>query len=342
MFKSVSTLCKQLINGTIQNMKVHIFRPPPSTDLEILMENLDPGIELTIGEEIPDPAEYHILIDGMPKREFVEASPNLKVLVIPWAGLPDPTRELMREFPEITVHNLHHNAAPAAETALALLFAAAKFVIPYDREMRTHNWAPRYERTKSMLLWGKTALILGYGAIGQHVGQVLSAMQMRILGVRRNPEARSDDVAEIYGLEALPQLLPQADVLIIALPLTPETEGLIGEKELALMPRGAVLVNVGRGPIVEAEALFNSLREEHLRGAGLDVWYNYPPDSDPHSPVPPAVFPFHELENVVMSPHRGGGSEDTGKLRMLHLAELLNTAARGEPLPNRVDLQAGY
>jgi phosphoglycerate dehydrogenase-like enzyme len=167
-------------------------------------------------------------------------------------------------------------------------------------------------------------------------------MQMRILGVRRNPESRFDEIAEIFGLEALSQLLPQAEVIIIALPLTPETEGIIGETELALMPRGAVLVNVGRGPIVEAEALFNALRDGHLRGAGLDVWYNYPPDSDPRSPVPPADYPFHGLENVVMSPHRGGSSEDTGKLRMHHLADLINTASRGESLPNRVDLQAGY
>jgi phosphoglycerate dehydrogenase-like enzyme len=322
-------------------MKVHLNHRSTATDLKVLKDSLDPRIELTIGKDLPEPAEYHILVDGVPKREFVEASPNLKSLVIPWAGLPTPTRELMLEYPQIAVHNLHHNAAPTAETALALLFSAAKFVIPYDKEMRAHNWAPRYEKTRSMLLWGKTALILGYGAIGRHVGQVLSAMQMRVLGVRRNPEARSDGIAEIYGLEAISQLLPQADVLVIALPLTPETEGFIGEPELALMPRGALLVNVGRGPIVDAEALFNALREGHLRGAGLDVWYNYPPDSNPRSPTPPADFPFHELDNVVMSPHRGGGSEDTAKLRMLHLAELLNTAARGESLPNRVDLQAG-
>ena len=131
-------------------------------------------------------------------------------------------------------------------------------------------------------------------------------------------------------------------MLIIALPLTPETEGLIGEMELASLPRGAVLVNVGRGPIIDAEALFNSLSEGHLRGAGLDVWYNYPPDSESQAYTPPADFPFHELDNVVMSPHRGGGSEDTGTLRMIHLADLLNSAARGKPLPNRVDLEAGY
>ncbi len=323
-------------------MKVHILRALSIDAQKVLKENLAPGIDLTIGEDLPDPAEYDILVSGVPKREFVEASPNLKSLIIPWAGLPDPTRDLMLEFPQISVHNLHHNAAPTAETALALLFAAAKFILPYDREMRLHNWAPRYEAATSMLLGGKTALILGYGAIGQHIGRVLKAMQMRVLGVRRNPELRSDGTAEIYDLGAWPQLLSQADVLIVALPLTPETENLIGAAELALLPRGAVLVNVGRGPIVEAEALYNSLRQGHLLSAGLDVWYNYPPDSNPRSPTPPADFPFHELENVVMSPHRGAASDDTSRLRMLHLAELLNTAEHGEPLPNQVDLEAGY
>jgi phosphoglycerate dehydrogenase-like enzyme len=130
--------------------------------------------------------------------------------------------------------------------------------------------------------------------------------------------------------------------LVIALPLTPTTENLIGEAELALLPRGAVLVNVGRGPIVEAAALYNALREGHLKGAGIDVWYNYPPDPEARSHTPPADFPFYELKNIVMSPHRGGGSEDSNMLRMLHLAELLNAAARGEMLPNRVDLDAGY
>jgi phosphoglycerate dehydrogenase-like enzyme len=108
-----------------------------------------------------------VLVSGNPSREIVEASPNLKILVIPWAGLPSPTRELMLEFPKISVHNLHHNAAPTAEVTLALLFAAAKFIIPFDKSLRTHDWKLRYESNPSMLLQGKTALILGYGAIGQ-------------------------------------------------------------------------------------------------------------------------------------------------------------------------------
>jgi len=148
-------------------MNIHLIRTPTDASLNILRDELDPNIELTYGDHIPDPAKYHILVGGVPSREFVEASPNLKSLVIPWAGLSSSTRELMLEFPEISVHNLHHNAAPTAETALALLFAAAKFVIPYDNALRAHDWTLRYKPNPSMLLQGKTALILGYGAIGQ-------------------------------------------------------------------------------------------------------------------------------------------------------------------------------
>lgn len=101
-------------------------------------------------------------------------------------------------------------------------------------------------------------------------------------------------------------------------------------------------MNVGRGPIVEAGALYKSLREGHLKGAGIDVWYNYPTDPESPSHTPPADDPFHELENVVLSPHRGGGAEGSNDLRMRHLAEMLNRAARGLPLPNCVDLHAGY
>jgi phosphoglycerate dehydrogenase-like enzyme len=103
-----------------------------------------------------------------------------------------------------------------------------------------------------------------------------------------------------------------------------------------------VLVNVGRGPIVDEAALYAALRDGTLYAAGLDVWYNYPADEAARAHTPPSDYPFHELDNVVMSPHRAGSSVETEALRMVHLARLLNAAARGEPMPNRVDLEAGY
>ncbi len=122
----------------------------------------------------------------------------------------------------------------------------------------------------------------------------------------------------------------------------PETDGLIGEPELRLLAADAVLVNVGRGPIVDEAALFHALHDGRLHSAGLDVWYNYPTGEDSRACTPAANFPFHELENVVMSPHRAGATVESNTLRMDHLASLLNKAAGGESLPDRIDIQAGY
>jgi phosphoglycerate dehydrogenase-like enzyme len=166
---------------------------------------------------------------------------------------------------------------------------------------------------------------------------------MKVMAIRRSLAAPSLNTPDdIYPPEALHKLLPRADVLLICLPHTPETTGLVGESELALLPPGALLVNVGRGPIVDEAALYHALHNGTLRAAGLDVWYNYPADKAARSHTPPSAYPFHELDNVVMSPHRAGHFDEREMLRMRHLAALLNAAAKGKAMPNRVDLQAGY
>jgi phosphoglycerate dehydrogenase-like enzyme len=130
--------------------------------------------------------------------------------------------------------------------------------------------------------------------------------------------------------------------MIITLPLTDQTEALIGERQLELLPPGSLLVNVGRGKIVEQAALYHSLNSGKLAAAGLDVWYNYPETPEDRNNTPPADFPFHELNNLVMSPHRGGGSTESEKRRMEQLADLINSAADDQPLPNRVEIERGY
>ncbi|MCP4539753.1 MAG: hydroxyacid dehydrogenase [Chloroflexi bacterium] len=307
-----------------------------------LRADLYPGVHLTLGPDIPTPTDYHIFVAGRPQREHLTASPNLRTLVIPWSGLPDTTRELMLDFPHIAVHNLHYNAVPVAEIVVTLMLAAIKFIIPMDRTLRSHDWRRRYQPNPSVLLEGKTALILGYGAIGQRVARACQGLGMKILGIRRNVSVSQDALGQIHPPDALNRLLPQANALLICLPHTPETDGLIGEKELALLPPGAVLVNVGRGPIVDEAALYTTLCDGTLHAAGLDVWYNYPANEAARSHTPPSTFPFHQLENVVMSPHRAGHSGEAEEQRMMHLATLLNAAATGERMPNQVDVQAGY
>ena len=298
----------------IMKLSVHLLRPPDPTSLAHLRAELHPDIHLTLGPDLSTAGGYQILVAGRPRREHLTASPNLHTLIIPWAGLPEKTRELMLSFPHIAVHNLHHNAVAAAEMAVTLMLAAAKFIVPIDRTFRAHDWTPRYQPNPAVLLEGKTALILGYGAIGQRVAHLCRALGMRVMAIRRRVTAPSHDV--IYPPDALHDLLPQANVLIICLPHTPETIGMIGESELALLPPGAILVNVGRGPIVDEAALYHALRDGTLHSAGLDVWYNYPTDEAARSHTAPSTYPFHELDNVVMSPHRAGGADETEMRRM--------------------------
>jgi phosphoglycerate dehydrogenase-like enzyme len=328
----------------MKKTKVHILIPPEPEDLSALKEKLLPDLSITTGINLSPKPDYDILVAGLPDRHHLEASQKLHTLIIPFTGLPESTRALMGAFPQIAIHNLHHNATDTAEMALALLLAAAKYVIPFDQRLRAHDWSPRYRPSPAIRLRDSTTLILGFGHIGQSLGKICHAIGMKILAVRRHPE-RMQAIpfdAEIYEITALNELLPRVQVLMICLPLTSATENLIGSEEINLMPPGGILVNVSRGRIVNQTALYQALREHHLAAAGLDVWYNYPVAPNERTHKPPADFPFHELENAVLSPHRAGLTKETERERIKQLGDLLNTAALGLPLPNRVDLVAGY
>jgi phosphoglycerate dehydrogenase-like enzyme len=320
-------------------LNVHLVEDFDHQTLAVLKEQLDVHVRVMAASE--NPAGTHILVGGRPTREQLMACPELRAVIVPWAGVPESTSELLRDFPHLTLHNLHHNAAATAEMALALLLSAAKFIVPLDQRLRANDWSPRYAPSRSIGLHDKTALIVGYGQIGQRVGRVCRALEMTVLAARRN-RVEQDDVAEVYPIADLARLLPRSQALIITAPLTAETKGLIGEKELALLPRGALLVNVGRGAIVDEAALYHALKNGQLAAAGLDVWYNYPLDEAAQTSTPPSQYPFHELNNVVLSPHRGGDEVGIDIVRMQHLAQLLNVAARGEEMPNRVNLASGY
>jgi len=334
-------------------LRAHLVAEPEAELAERLERRLDARIAITYGTEPPPQANYDVLISGRPSEALLAASPRLTALLIPYAGLPAKTRELLRRWPQIAVHNLHHNAGPAAELAVALMLAAAKFLVPLDRALRRHDWSPRYAPNPSLLLAGKTALVLGYGAIGHRVARACAGLGMEVIALRRHPrrspavarpEPEASPQVHVIGPKQLADSLPRATALIVCLPLTEATEGLVGARELALVRGEAVLVNVGRGPVVAEEALYERLRTGALRAAGLDVWYNYPADPESRTQTPPSRFPFDELENVVLSPHRGGalGMQESERMRMDALAESLNAAVAGRKMPHRVDVEAGY
>jgi len=302
---------------------------------------LDSRVRLTTGEKMNDPDRCHILVSGRPPGKYLKAGSNLHTLIIPWSGLPIATRELMSAYPHISVHNLHHNAAPVAETAVSLMLAAAREIVPVDRLFRDHDWRPRYRPGRQIYLGNKTALILGYGAVGRKIERICRGLGMSVTAIKKRIDSNEGTDTPIFGRERLPELLRGAAVLFVCLPLTVETEGMIGPEELKLLPDEGIIVNIARGAIIEEQALYDELNSGRLR-AGLDVWYNYPDSEDARSDTAPAACPFEQLDNVVMTPHMAGHSDITERLRAEHLAELLNAAAGRRPIPNKVDLQGGY
>ncbi|MBD3349025.1 MAG: hydroxyacid dehydrogenase [Candidatus Eisenbacteria bacterium] len=326
-------------------LKVYMHERPGEGALERLRELLDEGVELSFGPEPPERADYDVLVAGVPTERELDASDSLRVLIIPWAGLAQSTRRALLGRERLLVHNIHHNAAPAAELALALMLAAAKAVVPVDQKLREHDWSPRYEPDMSVLLERRNALVLGYGEIGKRIAGGCRGIGMSVTALRRHPEKTPADCSDrVLPASALRHELPRADVLHVALPHTDATRGLLGSAEMELLPTDCVLVNIARGPIVDEKALYRALASGAIRAAGLDVWYSYPKTEEERSCTPPSRFPFHELPNVVMSPHRGGAFSvgDVERARAEALAASLNAAARGAPIPHPVDVREGY
>lgn len=303
----------------------------------------DDLVELLCAPTLPAGASPTVLVRGVPEEAMLAACPALTHLLIPYAGLPRATIERLQARPEVAVHNLHHNAAPTAELAVALLLACAKEIIPHDRDLRRGDWRRRYGEATTATLAGGHALVLGYGAIGQRVAHALGALGMRVTAIRRT--ARAGDRHGMVALappEALATELSRADAVMICLPWTDQTDGLLGASMLQRLPRSAYLVNVGRGAIVDEGALHAALAEGRLAGAGLDVWYRYPRTVAERVSTPPSAHPFGALDNVVLSPHRGGKTRQNENARARGVARMLRAIAAGGDVPNRVDLDAGY
>ena len=324
-------------------LSVFLSYRPKSEHLNTLKIHLDPGVKLSFGEVPPDVADFDVLVNGRPDENWLTASDRLWALVIPFAGLPDTTVKMLRKFPKLRVYNLHHNALPVAEMVIGLMLSVARKIGELDRTFRKDDWTPRYgDNTDFMLLNGRRVLILGYGHVGREVGRLCSALGMKVSAVRRDPSQPVQEGISVHSTLDLPQLLPNTQVLIVCVPLTSETRMLLDANLLSRLPGEAILVNVGRAGVIDEEALFLSLKEAKIAGAGLDVWFNYPSSVEERPNTPPSRFPFKSLPNVVMTPHVAGKVQETEDLRMRHLARLLNQIAAGEEPQDQIDVARGY
>lgn len=312
-------------------MRVHLLEPlEPALEARLLAAA--PQLELSTGDEVA--ADVEVLVAGVPRAEQLDASSRLRALVIPWSGLPLRTARLL-EGRGLTVHNIHHNARAVAEMAMALLLAVAKRVVPCDQDLRAGRWR---RGEVGLELADRRALIAGMGAIGRYLAPMLRGLGLEVRGLRRQGGEPAGEIATI-GPGKLDAALPQTQVLITALPSTAATQGLFDERRLGLLPEDAVVVNVGRAAVIDERALFFALRDRWIWGAGLDVWWRYPRSA----PVEmPSAYPYGELDNLVLSPHRAGRTERNEADRTDHLATLLTALAAGDTSLGRVNLAHGY
>ena len=167
---------------------------------------------------------------------------------------------------------------------------------------------------------------------------------MRLIGVRSSRAGGGPDEFGVVpvGPEDLRASLAAADFIFVFAPLTAKTRGLLAAGEFAVMKKETILVHVSRGPVVDEKALFDALKERRIRAAALDVWYAYPNSKDEYKSKWPSRFPFQELDNIVMSPHRASYTERMHREQWDDVIENIGRIAAGEPVKNPIDLEAGY
>ena len=204
------------------------------------------------------------------------------------------------------------------------------------RRMIRNQMAGTWEQFDVMMVSGRTLGIVGYGSIGRAIAARARALGMKVLALRRHvsqPSAENPPIDQVYGRERLGEMLSKCDYVAVSLPFTEQTRGLIGEAELAVMKKDAVLINVGRGATVDERALIKALSENRIRGAGLDVF-----DQEPL----PQGHPFYSMENVLLSPHCADHTPDWLDNASRFFLAQLERFRTGQQLVNVVDKTLGY
>jgi len=272
-------------------------------------------------------------IDRRHADQIPDLAPNTRWIQSTSSGIGQSVNK--RRYPErmpntiiTTASGVH--AIPLAEFAAMAMLMHSRRALHMIREQSNRRW----ERFSGTDLSGRTVLIVGLGSVGSEVAKISKALGMRVLGIRRNPHQSTGDAVEsIHSLVSLPDLLPQADFLVLAAPDTAETKGIIGMKEFALLPKGAVLINISRGSLIDELALITSLTSGHLGGAYLDVFAKEPL---------PEANPLWSLPNVLVNAHSASTSDRENSRIVDLFCNNLHRYLNNEPLLNVLDPIKGY
>ena len=296
------------------------MRTPPQ---EERFAELVAGAEVLYGFPREEPAQLAWAVRIAPGLRFVQCVYAGAGQQVRAAGLTAEELERVRFSSSAGVH-----ATPLAEWSLFGLLALRKGLPRLLADRRERSW-PHYPLPE---LRGQTLLVVGVGEIGQEVARLGAAFGMHVIGIRRSAQP-APHVDEMHPPERIDELAARADAIVITLPLTEETAGLVSRRTIEALGPQAVLVNVGRGPVVDEEALIEALRNGRITGAALDVFET--------EPLPPES-PLWELENVIVSPHTAALSIHENERIVRLFAENLRRYLAGDELLSRVRTDGRY
>ncbi len=279
----------------------------------------------------------------------VSLVPNLRWIQFHWAGIEFVLDSALLQKNDLTMTTLSGAAAPQmAEFILMMLLSMGHRMPDLISNQAKAEWPrDRWERFVPLELRGSTVGIIGYGSIGRELARLLRPFDVKVLAVKRNlmdpydygytieglGDPNGDLFTRLYPVQAIKSVLSECDFVVLNLPLTSETRGLIGAEELAAMKPGAYLVDACRGNVVDQAALLTALQERQIAGAALDVFTE--------EPLPPAS-PFWKLPNVIITPHISGISPVYDERAMALFSENLKRYLSGEKLLNKFNPEPGY
>ena len=298
----------------------------PADPLLIMLSALPDSTRMAAGDRVEAftraAAEADVILNWTGSRELLRQvwgmAPQVRWVHSRSAGLDDLLCPELAESCAILTNARGVFSEILGEFVIgAVLFFAKGF-----RRMARSQEAGVWDQFDTVQIAGQTMGVIGFGDIGRAAARRAEALGMRVLALRSSS-----------GPERKRELLEDSDYIVLSAPLTPETRGIIGAKELRAMKPDAVLINVGRGPLVDEGALIAALRERRIGGAALDVF-----DQEPL----PAGHPFYALDNLLLSPHCADHTPDWKELAMQMFLDNFERYRKGEPLTNVVDKKRGY
>jgi phosphoglycerate dehydrogenase-like enzyme len=278
-------------------------------------------------------AEADIVLTGAWRSGYPPA-PKLRLLQVPLAGTDGVDIAALPKG--VTVCNAYGHEAALGEFAVMMLLAWRHRLFDIATSFRGGSWfwSPTVGGPVRGEIGGQTVGIVGLGHIGHEVAWRAAALGCRVLAVNRSPREKPASVERVFPWAELDEVLAECDAVVLSCALTPETAGLIDDRRLRAMKRGAFLVNIARGPVADEDALYHALRDGVIGGAALDTWWRYPSADEPRPR--PSRHPFHELPNVIMTPHCSPRTDGTIERRSREVARNIDRFVRGEPLENVV------